>query len=153
MKLTGTCGFTCFPTKSNPNHELLEPSKHRTAKRRVLKSIQASYIMHGEGGRARDGEGRNTLQVPSLCGAGHWPFCHTNHPEGGQKTECQRVTLMWVILPSSRSLLITVCNLISNVTLERKLGKGLGPGREALISPLEAYSELNRQINKWKFKN
>lgn len=63
----------------------------------------------------------------------------------GQKMECQRVTLMWVTLPSSKSLLITVCNLISDVTLERKLGKGLGPGREALISPLEAYSALNKQ--------
>ena len=30
-------------------------------------------------------------------------------------------------LPSSKSLLVSVWNLISNVLLERKLGKGLGP--------------------------
>lgn len=97
----------------------------------------------GEGGMGRGETPRKCLPYMGLDTG---PLA-TPTTQRGQKMECQRVTLMWVILPSSKSLLITACNLISNVTLERKLGKGLGPGREALISPLEAYSELNKQTN------
>lgn len=86
MKSTGACGFTLFPTNPNSNLELLEPCKYRIAKRRGLKSIQVSYIIHGEGKRERETERqRNIAQVPSLCAAGHWPSCHTNLSEKNRR--------------------------------------------------------------------